>query len=118
MSWSKCNGIKKKSWSRGSQSEANVHWNLPFIRNTYDLDAWGRILKRKIDDKEKKKRGKAIKQMVQLPISTPFAGIIMVNLVWLIKENAEYRIIMFYHSIINNDDERIANKVLKEQEKL
>ena len=56
--------------------------------------------------------------MVQLPISTPFAGIIMVNLIWLIKENVEYRIIMFYHSIINNDDERIASKVLKEQEKL
>ena len=117
MSWSKYNGIKKKSWNRGSQSEANVHWNLPFIRNTYDLEAWGRILKRKIDDIAKI-RGKAIKQMVQLPISTPFAGIIMVTLVWLIKENIEYRIMMLYHSIIQNDDERIANKVLKEQGKL
>lgn len=56
--------------------------------------------------------------MVQLPISTPFAGIIMVTLVWLIKENIEYRIMMLYHSIIKNDDERIANKVLKEQGKL
>ena len=36
---------------------------------------------------------------------------------WPAKENVEYRTMMLCHSIINNDDKRIAKKILKEQEK-
>ena len=54
------------------------------------LDAWGRTLKRKVDEKEKI-QGKIIKEILQLSISTPYTGIKMQTGLCPAKENVEYK---------------------------
>ena len=57
-------------------------------------------------------QSKAIKQLLQVPISTSTAGVLMKTGIRPAKEYLQQSTMMLYHSIINSEEERIAkNKV-------
>ena len=75
------------------------------------LTAWGRILTREIEEV------KSLKQLLQLPISTSTAGVLMKTGIWPAKEYLQYSTMMLYHSILNSEEERMAKNIVKEQHK-
>ena len=82
----------------------------------HGLAVWGRILTREIEEIEKM-QSKALKKLLQVPISTSTAGVLMETGIWLPKEYLQYSTMMLYHSIINSEEERIAKNIVKEQRK-
>ena len=79
------------------------------------LEAWGRILKGEQQEIEKI-QGKALGQILQLPMSTPYIGMLMETGIWPAKERIDYSSMMLYHNIVNSDGERTVKKLVKEQE--
>ena len=77
---------------------------MPAIQ--HGLAAWGRIMQRK-----------ALKQLLQVPISTSTAHVLMKTGIWLAKEYLQYSTMMLCHSIINSEEECIAKIIVKEQRK-
>ena len=72
----------------------------------HGLAAWGRILTREIEEIEKMQT-KALKQLLQVPISTLTAGVLMDTGIWPAKGYLQYSIAK----------ERIAKIIVKEQRK-
>ena len=62
-------------------------------------------------------QSKTLKQLLQVPISTSTAGVLIETGIWPAKEYLQYSTIMLYHSIINSEEERIAKNIVKEQHK-
>ena len=83
---------------------------------TYGLTAMGNITIAEVKKLEQM-QGRCLKRMLELPDSTPYSGIIMETGVWPLSEKLGYSLLMMYHSIMNSDDNRIAKKVLEEQER-
>ena len=82
----------------------------------HGLAVWGRILTRQIEEIERM-QSKALKKLLQVPISTSTAGVLMETGIWPPKEYLQYSTMMLYHSIINSEEERIAKNIVKEQRK-
>ena len=80
------------------------------------LAAWRRIMTRKIEEIERI-QGKALKQLLQVPMSASATGVLMETGIWPAKEYLQYSTMMVYHSIINSEEERIAKKIVKKQRK-
>ena len=62
-------------------------------------------------------QSKTLKQLLQVPISTSTAGVLMETGVWPAKEYMQYSTMMPYHSVINSEEECIAKNIVKEQPK-
>ena len=62
-------------------------------------------------------QSKTLKQLLQVPISTSTAGVLMETGIWPAKEYLQYSTMMLYHSIINSEEERITKNIVKEQRK-
>ena len=87
---------------------------MPAIQ--HGLAAWGRIMTREVEEIERMQR-KALKQLLQVPISTSTAHVLMETGIWLAKEYLQYSTMMLCHSIINSEEECIAKIIVKEQRK-
>ena len=61
-------------------------------------------------------QGKALKRIFQLPLSTTYIGVIMETEIWLAEQNIQHAIMMLYHNIKNNDDNRKVKQVVEKQE--
>ena len=62
-------------------------------------------------------QSKTLKQLLQVPISTSTAGVLMETGIWPAKEYLQYSTMILYHSIINREEEHIAKNIVKEQRK-
>ena len=69
---------------------------------------------REIEEIEKM-QSTVLKQLLEVPISTSTAGLLMETGIWPAKEYLQYITMMLYHSIINSEGERIAKNIVKEQ---
>ena len=78
----------------------------------HGLTELGRILTREIEE-IKRMQSKALKQLLQVPIST--AEALMETGIWPAKEYLQYSTMMLHHSVINSEEERIAKNIVKEQ---
>ena len=81
---------------------------------TFQLEVWGRIMKTEMAEMTTIQRNR-LKQIFHLPKSLSNTEILIETGIWPVKERLEWVTMMMYHSIMNNDDERIAKKILKEQ---
>ena len=80
----------------------------------HGLTELGRILTREIEE-IKRIQSKALKQLLQVPISTSTAEALMETGIWPAKEYFQYSTMMLHHSLINSEEERIAKNIVKEQ---
>ena len=62
-------------------------------------------------------RGRALKRMFNVPISTSYIGLIMETDTWPANQRIQYSIMMLYHNIMNSDHKRVARKIIAEQAK-
>lgn len=81
---------------------------------TFQLEVWGRIMETEMAEMTKIQTNR-LKQIFHLPKSLSNTEILIETGIWPVKERLEWVTMMMYHSIMNNDDERIAKKILKEQ---
>ena len=82
----------------------------------YGLEVWGRITSSEMKEITKIQI-RALKQILNLPKSTPSTGILFETGIWPVKERVEYSTMMGYHSIVKSDDNRIAKKIIEEKQK-
>ena len=83
---------------------------MPDSSNTIWATSWGEILKRKMNA-VKRIPSKAFKQVLQAPILTSTAGVLMETDIWPVNEHLNYSTMMLYHSIINSEEERLAKNI-------
>ena len=80
----------------------------------YGIPAWGSISDKEIDSIEKI-HGKYLKKLLQLPVSTPYAPIIMETGLWTLKERYKYLVMMVFHEIMNSDKDRKSREIIVHQ---
>ena len=59
---------------------------------------------------------KILTQMLEVPRSTPYMGLLLETGMWNMKARVDYRKLMLYHNISNSEDDRIIKQILKVQE--
>ena len=60
---------------------------------------------------------RALKRILNLPISTSCIGLIIETGTWPANQLIQYSKMMLYHNIMNSDHKRVARKILAEQTK-
>ena len=82
----------------------------------YGLEAWEKIGKDEKNEIEKI-RGRTLKRIFNLPISTSHTGLIMEIGTWPANQRIQCNKMMFYHNIMNSVYKRVARKILAEPSK-
>ena len=72
------------------------------------------LSKAEIQDLEKIK-GKALKRIFNLPITTPYIGLTTETGVWPAEQRINYSSLMLYHNIINSSKDRLVKQTIQEQ---
>ena len=78
----------------------------------YGMKAWGCIKKEEMKEIERT-RGKTLKRLFKLPLSTAYTGILMETGVWSAEQKMQYVTLMLYHNIKNSDEERKIKKMIE-----
>ncbi len=81
----------------------------------YNLEAWTKQSKGEIKDLEKI-QANILCTLLGLPKSTPYLGLLNELGIWRIEERLIYRKLMLYNNLINSDENRLAKRVVEEQE--
>ena len=79
------------------------------------IHAWGRI-KREEEKELEKLQSDMLKRILNLPLSTPYTGILMKTGIWPVMARINYASLMFFHSVINSSN-RLATDIVLQQEK-
>ena len=67
------------------------------------MRAWGRI--KREEEKELEKVGSdMLKRILNLPLSTPYTGILMETGIWPVMARINYATVMLFYSVINSND--------------
>ena len=80
----------------------------------YGMEGWKKLSKAEIQNPEKI-QGKALKRIFNLPITTPYIGLIIEIGVWPAEQRINYSSLMLYHNIINSDNDRLVKQIIQEQ---
>ena len=60
---------------------------------------------------------KILSKLLEVPISTPYMGLLLETGVWTMKARVDYRKLMLFHNIKHSEDDRIIKKIVSVQEK-
>ena len=82
----------------------------------YNIEGWTELSKEEITKLESIQLS-ALCSLLHLPKTTPYLGLLHEVGMWRMQERLMYRKIMLYHNIVNSDDNRLAKKIIEEQEK-
>ena len=94
-----------------------VYENIAVRSLFHNIEAWSNLRQGDVDRLEVI-QGKVLKGLFGLPKSTPYWGVLHELDLLPISLLLLYKKLMLYHNLINSDDERIAKKVIQQQEKL
>ncbi len=83
----------------------------------FNLEGWNRLSKKEVDKLESI-QGTSLCSLLGIPKSTPYIGLLNETGIWTIKNQLTYRKLMFYHNIINSDDDRLIKSMVIEQENM
>ena len=61
--------------------------------------------------------GKVLRRVLNLPISTPYWGMLVETGIWLTQWLIKYKRMLLYHELKYTEKERLAKKMMEEQEK-
>ena len=85
---------------------------MPVLLN--GIEVWKKLSKSEIQNLEKIK-GKALKRIFSLPITTLYIGLIIEKEVWPAEQRINYSSLMVYHSIINSSKDGLVRQIIQEQ---
>ena len=80
----------------------------------HGLEGWHQHTKTEIAELEKI-QAKALCQLLQLPRSTPYLGLLNELGMWRMQERMDYRRIMYLQNLLKSDDRRLCKRVLQNQ---
>ena len=80
----------------------------------YKMESWNKLSKAEIQNLEKI-QGKALQRIFNLPITTPYIGLIIEAGVWPAEQRINYSSLMLYHNIINSSKDRLVKQIIQEQ---
>ena len=83
----------------------------------YNIQVWPEFTKKELEQLEQK-QGQIIKRLLKLPGTTSYRGTLWETGIWPVDKQIVYKKLMFYHNLIGAEEDRIARKVVIEQEKL
>ena len=81
----------------------------------YNVEVVPRLTSGEIDKLEKMQH-KILTEMLEVPRSTPYKGILMETGMWTMEARIEYKKLMLFHNIKNSEDSRIIKQILEVQE--
>ena len=80
----------------------------------HGIEAWNRQTKTELKNLEKI-QAYALCQILELPRSTPYIGLLSELGMWRIQERIDYRRIMYTQNLLKSDDRRLAKRVILDQ---
>ena len=80
----------------------------------YNVEAFPTITEEEIKDLEKVQHNILV-QLLELPESTPYAGMLMETGLWMMEARVHYRKLMLYHNIVHSDDGRKIKNMIEFQ---
>ena len=81
----------------------------------YNLEGWNKLSKSEVKKLEQIQL-KALVQLLELPRSTPYIGLLNEIGMWKIEDRLRYRKIMLYHNIVTSNNNRLCKRIIIEQE--
>ena len=81
----------------------------------FQLETWCSMMKKVELDKLEQLQGKILCNLLQVPKTTPYWGILHETGMWSVKWRLAYRGIMFLHNILECDESRLAYEIVKQQ---
>ena len=85
----------------------------PTILN--NLECWTRIGTKEMEEIEKI-QGRILKNILKLPVTTPYMGLLKETGIWPAKERIKYQRLMLYQNMITSEEDRLGRVILKDQE--
>ena len=108
-----CCGTRIGKWE--IEAKKLIYETLAIHSIYYNIETWTNL--RKIDtEKLIIIQGKVLRGLFGLPKSTPYWGVLYELDIMPIMVALTYKKLMFYHNIVNSDDNRIVKALVKEQE--
>ncbi len=83
---------------------------------TYNMEVTTNMSEKEYGQLEKI-QGRALRQLMNLPPSTPYWGLLIELGIKPLEYEVHYKRLMLYHNIMNSDDARIAKQVICQQRK-
>ena len=80
----------------------------------YNLEGWNKQTKKELKKLEQV-QAKALCQLLEVPRSTPYIGLLHELGMWKMEERIGYRRAMLVQNILKSDDRRLTKRVIKEQ---
>ena len=80
----------------------------------YGLETWHKLTRKEVKNLETIQR-KALCQLLELPRSTPYIGLLSELGMWRIEERLDYRRIMFLQNLLKSDDKRLCKRIVINQ---
>ena len=80
----------------------------------YNLSAWAKWTKSDIDTLEKF-QACTLKRLLNLPVSTPYLGLLWETGIWRISDEVLYKQVMLLHNIMKSESRRIIRQIIIEQ---
>ena len=77
-------------------------------------EAWNHQTKKELKNLEKI-QAKALCQILEVPISTPYMGLLSELGVWKVEYRIDYRRIMFIQNILKSKENRLTKRVVLDQ---
>ena len=79
-----------------------------------NIETWSNIAEKEYKEMESM-QSKILRGIFELPISTPYWGIIAETGVWPVESRIEYKKIMLFHNIIQDDEKRLIKEIIEDQ---
>ena len=83
----------------------------------HGIEAYPTLTKEELNLLERM-QGKVIRELVEVPPTTPYNALLMELGLPTMKARVAYRKLMLYHNLANSDEKRIAKQVIEEQMKM
>ena len=87
---------------------------LPTI--LYNMELWANMKDKELDELEKKQT-LTLRRILGIPATTSYYGILWETGIWRVREHLIYKRLMLYHNIMSSADNRVAKKLIIEEEK-
>ena len=81
----------------------------------HQIEAWSPLLKKTELQQLESIQGKILCNLLHLPKTTPYWGLLHETGTWTVKWRLVYRMIMLFHNIMVGDEDRLAKEVLVQQ---
>ena len=80
----------------------------------FNLEGWGGLLPEEVD-KFEGIQCKSLKELLNLPKSTSYLGVLWEVGCWPMRERIQYKQLMLFHNILHSPETRLARRILQQQ---